>query len=218
MLPDGSLDDEFQDGGRFVNDAGLGGLTAATDVALDSSERIVVSIGSLGRFAVMRLNGSDGSFDSTFGENGVAVHNHPDAIDQTHDFATAVQIGDGNSVVLGGCAAEPDSGEHVFALLRLTEEGGLDTNAVLPGGERMIIAFPDEALREADRAMPFPNSVPATVDVELDVRPIGGDDTWTLEWSDIDPTIFSQAPLADGTTYIFPLRSPDVLVPEPDAG
>ena len=135
----------------------------------------------------------------------MAVHNHPDAIDQTHDFATAIQIGDGNSVVLGGCAAEPDSGEHVFALLRLTEAGGLDTNAVLPGGERMIIAFPDEALREADRAMPFPNSVPATVDVELDIRPIGGDDTWTLEWSDIDPTIFSQAPLADGTTYIFPL-------------
>ena len=29
LLPDGSLDDDFQDGGRFVNDAGLGGLTAA---------------------------------------------------------------------------------------------------------------------------------------------------------------------------------------------
>ena len=35
----------------------------------------------------------------------------------------------------------------------------------------------------------------------------------------IDPTVFSQAPLADGTTYIFPSRPPNVLVPpEPDSG
>ena len=217
-LPNGNLDTEFLGEGGLITDANQGGLTSATDVAIDASDRIVVTIGTLGAFVVMRLDGDDGSFDGGFGQDGVAVHDHPGTDQQDANYARSVAIAPGNRVVVGGGAHNPANDDVTFALLRLTEDGRLDSNAFVPGGERVIMALPDEALSDDERAMPFDSDdpLPATVDVAIDVRPVGGDETWTLEWTGIDPAIFEPAGLPDDMGYLFPLRPPENLLNDQD--
>jgi uncharacterized delta-60 repeat protein len=221
LLPSGAPDSEFQplqtDVGRLVTDAGFGGLVWAADVAIDSDGRIVIALGgSFDHFAAMRLDGEDGDFDDSFGEGGVAAHEHPDTLDQSGTFTSALELASGSRVLLGGCAHDA-SGERVFATVRLLENGALDSNAGrIPPGTRVIVAFPDEALADNKRAMPFLGSPPVSVQVELDVRATNGGDVWTLSWSEIEPATYMPSIFADGSSYIFPLAPVQVNVPEPD--
>lgn len=220
LLSDGTPDAGFQplepEDGQLVTDAGFDGLVGATDVALDSADRIVVALSANDAFAAMRLDGAAGGFDDSFGDGGVVAHEHPDTTDQSENFTGAIEIASGNRVVLGGCAAEDVSGEQVFATIRLREDGSLeDIAGSTPANTRVIVAFPDEALRDSDRAMPFAGSPPASITVELDVRAAGSEEVWTLEWSEIAPATYAPTEFADGTSYVFPLAPPQVLVSEP---
>lgn len=220
LLTDGTPDDDFQplesSVGQLVSDAGFGGLVSGTDVALDSEGRIVISLGISDRLAAIRLEGDDGDFDESFGDGGVVALGHPDTADQSGTFSTSVETVSGNRVILGGCAINEDAGERVFATVRLLENGNLDSNAgSILSNTRMIVAFPDEALPDSDRAMPFGSDPPVTVEVELDVSPLDGDDVWTLKWTEIVPATFAPTTFADGTSYIFPLAPIQVKVPEP---
>ena len=216
--PDGTFQPLSSGVGQFVTDAGLAGLIGATDVVIDSEDRIVASLAtSEDAFAAIRLEGADGNPDATFGDGGVAVHEHPDTPDQSGNFTAAVAIASGDRVVLGGCAAAADA-ERNFALVRLLEDGSLDSNAnQVPANTRVILAFPDEALPDDDRRMPFTGDPPSTVDVELDLREIESGDVWTISWTDIPAPTLVPVPLPDpDQSYVFPLAPTQILVPLPD--
>ncbi|MCK8464069.1 peptidoglycan DD-metalloendopeptidase family protein [Aliiroseovarius sp. S1339] len=221
LLPSGAPDDTFQPlfsgTGQFVTDAGIGGLVGATDVVIDSQDRIVASLATVDAFAAIRLEGADGAADAAFGDGGVVVHAHPDTPNQDGSFASSIAVASGNRIVLGGCATADDD-ERNFALMRLLEDGSLDSNAnQLPANTRVILAFPDEALPDDERQMPFTGTPPATVDVELDLREIASGDVWTISWTDIPAPNLVAVPLPDPLqSYIFPLAPTQVVVPLPD--
>lgn len=221
LLPSGAPDDTFQPlfsgTGQFVTDAGFGGLIWATDAEIDSQGRIAASLAtSEEAFVVIRLEGADGTVDATFGEDGVAAHEHPDTASQEGNFASSIALAAGNRIVLGGCATA--DGERNFALMRLLDDGSLDSNAnQLPASTRVILAFPDEALPDAERQMPFDGTPPATVDVELDLREVASGEVWTITWTDIPAPNFVPVSLPDPTqSYILPLAPAQVVVPLPD--
>ncbi len=219
MTSSGELDDTLAPAeagtGIMVRDFGFPGLVGAGDVAIDAEDRIVVSIFTSDMFAAVRLL-DDGDLDQDFDQNGIVALEHPDTPDQTGTRSTSVAIASGNRVVLGGCATNA-SGEGNFALMRLREDGLLDSNATqIPPATRVIVAFPDEALADDDRLLPFAGDPPASVDVELDVREVDTGEEWTLSFNEIPTPTFAPIPFTDGSTYVFPLTPPQLFVSLPD--
>ena len=117
--PDGSLDPSFGVGGMTTLDSGAGDFAA--DVAIQSDSKIVVAGISNGNFAVARFN-TDGSRDSSFGSNGVAVLS---GIIGAPVETTALTLqADGKILVAGS----PGAGSALaFYIVRLTQTGAYDT-------------------------------------------------------------------------------------------
>ncbi|NER27984.1 MAG: DUF4347 domain-containing protein [Symploca sp. SIO1C4] len=131
---DGSLDSSFDSNGIVTTDiAGDDEGVNSTNIALQQDGKIVLAGTTLvardedfpwrtdGDFALVRYN-SDGSLDSSFGENGIV----------TTDIAGKLQSGndvvlqpDGKIIVVGSSAN--DSGED-FALVRYNSDGSLDNS------------------------------------------------------------------------------------------
>ncbi len=148
-------------------------------------------------FASLRLNGDDGSFDTGFGQDGVAAHDHPDTPDQSANFTSSVDIASSDRVVLGGCA-DDGTGERVFALMRLREDGAQDANAPqLPANTASSWPFPTRHRPTPTARCPSTGAPPLTVAVDLDIREIDTGNVWTLSWSDIQPTTYAPPPLPD---------------------
>ena len=101
---DGSLDTSFGSGGSVT--VGLSGnYDTASSVAIQSDGRIVVAGYGQGpvfnyqyQFGVVRLNGSDGSLDTSFGGDGSVTT----GIDGARAFASSVAITAGGRIVAGG--------------------------------------------------------------------------------------------------------------------
>jgi uncharacterized delta-60 repeat protein len=93
-------------------------------VSLQTDGKILIGGASAGDFAIVRLN-TDGSFDNSFGINGVAVTDfRPGNPSGDSIFAMAVQA-DGK-IVTGGST---DAGTNIdFALARFNTDGTLDTS------------------------------------------------------------------------------------------
>jgi uncharacterized delta-60 repeat protein len=130
----GVLDTSFA-GGKLI----LAGAYVGRGLALQSDGRIVL-VGSMPvpnvpndftHFAVMRLN-TDGSFDNSFGTEGVMTTSITGLTDVAH--AVAIQA-DGRIVVAGeGNLVNPN-----FALARYNTDGTLDTSFAVDG--KLVVDF-----------------------------------------------------------------------------
>ncbi len=115
--PNGSLDPTFAgDGIRSLN---AGDQVGATDVAIQSDGRIVLLGAS--DFFMTRLN-SDGSTDTTFGNDGTVLTDFGGTFDDA--AALAIQP-DGKVVAVGGTG--DDLAAFDFAVARYNSDGSLDT-------------------------------------------------------------------------------------------
>ncbi len=119
---DGTLDDDFGNGGKVTTSFGSE-YDYAYAVAVQSDGKIVAAgyafIWSDFDFALARYN-SDGSLDTTFGNGGQVS---TDFGDWDYAYSVAIQ-GDGKIVVAGYA---PAGGNKDFALARYNSDGSLDT-------------------------------------------------------------------------------------------
>ena len=121
---DGSPDSTFNGTGKVVtaisstNDRGF-------SVAIQSDGKIAVggysTVGSSADFALVRYN-SDGSLDTTFGNNGKVTT----AIGTTTDIALAIAIQSNGKILLAGYSYN-GGGIPDFAVVRYNSDGSLDT-------------------------------------------------------------------------------------------
>ncbi|PWH87129.1 delta-60 repeat domain-containing protein [Brumimicrobium oceani] len=121
---DGSLDNSFANNGTLVIPIG-NAKSFATDIALQNDGKIVMSAYTWndvkGEFAAIRIN-SDGSFDSTFGNQGVQlISNSGSAVTQS------LRIQDNGKILLAGYY------DDEFAVLRLETDGTIDNSFGVSG-------------------------------------------------------------------------------------
>ena len=103
------------------------------DVALQSDGKIVIAGYAAGTgkdMAVWRYN-ADGTADTTFGANGIVVHNNA-AGGNGDDLAFAVAIQDDGNIVAVGSSKNASSNSDM-AVWRLNADGSLDTSFNLDG-------------------------------------------------------------------------------------
>lgn len=123
---DGSPDVQFGENGEVIKDVNREKDDHVSDMAVGADGKIVV-VGNTGhesKFFTARFN-SDGSVDSTFDQDGVAVTK---VGDEGFDNAQSVVITDSGKIVTGGFVVqshEPFDLEH-FAVVRYKQNGKLD--------------------------------------------------------------------------------------------
>lgn len=114
---DGSFDTSFGEDGNVLMP--IGSMKSfATDVALQADGKIVMSgytwDNVTGNIFALRLN-TDGTFDNTFGSNGVAL------VDNGSDVSEAVTIQDDGKILVGGYSNDN------FTVARFNTDGTLDS-------------------------------------------------------------------------------------------
>ena len=139
---DGSLDSDFDFDGKVTTDLGSAQENALS-LALQSDGKIVVSglSGSFGStdMTLLRYN-SDGSLDTTFSSDGIAMINFA----PNNESANSVAIQSDGKIIAAGYADL--GGQVVFALIRLNSNGTLDTTFDSDGKVSTPIgSFYDEA-------------------------------------------------------------------------
>jgi uncharacterized delta-60 repeat protein len=113
---DGSLDDDFGNGGVVVED--FGGQVGVTDVAIQADGKILLQ--GVTEFLLARFD-ADGRLDGGFSGDGVATTDFGGVFDEAG--ALAIQP-DGKIVVVGGTGDDLDAFD--FALARLNADGTPD--------------------------------------------------------------------------------------------
>jgi uncharacterized delta-60 repeat protein len=104
------------------------GAVVADDVHLTTFNPLVENFNATADFALARLN-DDGSFDQTFGTDGVAQFVDVAGFD---DVPRAMAIDTVGRIVLAGSATSPTTHED-FALVRFTEAGIVDPHYAVNG-------------------------------------------------------------------------------------
>ncbi|MHC4416685.1 MAG: delta-60 repeat domain-containing protein [Planctomycetota bacterium] len=112
--PDGSLDSSFGNGGVVTTHLGSSFSDYVHAVAVQPDGRIVVAGEAGGDFALARYN-PDGSLDSSFDNDGIAI-THLGASDRAYSVAAQA---DGTIIAAGEAGGD-------FALLRYYADGSLD--------------------------------------------------------------------------------------------
>ena len=125
---DGSLDNNFGSGGRVTTDFNDNN-DEAYSVAVQPDGKIIVAGSSGGDFAVARYN-SNGSLDSTFGNNGLVTTDYSRS--GPGDIAYAVAIQSDGKIVVAGSSYDATEYEE-FALLRYYGNGFLDSTFGVDG-------------------------------------------------------------------------------------
>lgn len=147
--PDGSADLGFGSGG-VVALFPFGSSTEAYDVEIDSVGRLVIAgsaVHGSGRnehndIAVVRLQGTNGALDPSFGSGGVVlVHAASKSSSGSQAWAGLEIQGDGK-IVVGGWAGGAKSLE--LALARLTTNGTLDPTFGSSGVVRDVVSANDD--------------------------------------------------------------------------
>jgi uncharacterized delta-60 repeat protein len=118
--PDGSLDPTFGNGGIVVSDFGQGLESYAVAVMIQPDGKIAIAGESSYEFMVARYN-SNGSLDTTFGNNGFTLTDFSSNWDVP---AGAVLQPDGKILVVGH--AEMQSPYYTLALARYNSDGSPD--------------------------------------------------------------------------------------------
>ncbi|MFH1117022.1 MAG: VCBS domain-containing protein, partial [Pseudomonadota bacterium] len=122
---DGSLDTSFGGGKVITNLQGYDTYNdTAYSVAIQSDGKIVVVgetyvSGSGDNFALVRHN-SDGTYDTSFGTNGIVIT----AVSSSDDCARSVAIQSDGKIVVAGLALNGSTSD--FALVRYNSDGSLD--------------------------------------------------------------------------------------------
>jgi len=121
--PDGTPDNSFSSTGKVLTD--FGGSDAATAVAIDWNDKIVVAgysnAGGTSDFAVVRYN-VDGTLDTTFNATGRVL---TDIGVGSGDFATSAVIQLDGKIVVGGLS-DASGIPYDFTLVRYNPNGSLD--------------------------------------------------------------------------------------------
>ncbi|WP_229360781.1 hypothetical protein [Fuerstiella marisgermanici] len=137
LTSDGAPDPSFDSDGKQTIDFG-GTSDRAYAVQTDSQGRIVVSgylLDSAVRdFAAARLN-SDGSLDEMFNGTGTQIVDFYGRRDYGYDVAIDSQ----DRVVIAGTSHDPSTGYYSFAVSRLTDTGGFDSD--FSGDGRELLNF-----------------------------------------------------------------------------
>ncbi len=129
-LSAGALDPTFGDGGRVLTDAGDVTGDVANDVAtVAQPDGKILVAGSVEHwswstrtdFLVLRYN-TDGSLDTSFGENGLARIDFGSHWEQAY----ALAVDSSGRIVVAGFSQQEY--QHDFAVARLTADGALDTS------------------------------------------------------------------------------------------
>jgi uncharacterized delta-60 repeat protein len=115
LNPDGSPDATFGSGGFALTPPS----SRVNSVVLQSDGKIVVAGNESGNFMVARYNSGDGSLDSTFGSNGVAVSAGM-SVPPSLKVSLALEP-DGRIVVAG--SEETTAGHYSFVLARFLAAG-----------------------------------------------------------------------------------------------
>ncbi len=161
---DGSLDSTFANTNLFsvgnvtgsynqFGQVGTPQYTGATGVALQSDGKILV-VGDVNNTAlVVRLN-ADGSFDTTFGTNGVVTLGTAGQNDPLLDYASAVATLPGGLIAVGGAVQAIPDGPDSPAVQVLNADGTID-NGYGSGGLAPI-PLPANALLFANIAPRLP--------------------------------------------------------------
>ena len=118
---DGSLDTTFNGSGKVLTSVG-NSSSQGNSAAIQTDGKIVVAgttynSGSLDDFLVVRYN-SDGSLDTTFDNDGIAIT----SLDPGNDVANAVAIQSDGKIVAAGYSRTN------FALVRYNADGSLDAS------------------------------------------------------------------------------------------
>ena len=137
-LSNGIPDISFDGDGMLTTDLGGGGDNARA-VVLQPDGKIVAAGESGNDFAVARYSGLDGSLDTTFDIDGIAITDFSATNDQ--GFAVALQS-DGKILVAG--RTDAGGGGDNFALARYTTTGVLDPTFDLDGRVFTDFAFDDD--------------------------------------------------------------------------
>ena len=117
---DGSLDASFGNNGIVITDIATGS-DYARDLIIQADGKLVVAGSGTNDFAIARYN-ADGSLDTSFANNGIAITDISGSIDHAYDVAQQI---DGKLVVAGNSYIDGDSD---FVLLRYNTDGSLDTS------------------------------------------------------------------------------------------
>lgn len=126
--PDGSLDASFGEKGKVLTDFASAADERVHAIVIDDEGRIVAggwaAVGGGGYcFALARYT-SDGSLDTSFGEDGQVL---TDFLSSDYERIHTIAIDDEGRIVAGGEATIASSGKLHFALARYTPDGHLDT-------------------------------------------------------------------------------------------
>ena len=135
LLSSGDLDPTFGDGGKVTGDIpGAASHERVRDIAVQSDGKIIEVAGHGGfgagadaAFAVTRFN-TDGSVDTSFGQNGLQVIRHPDR----GMFFPSMAVASDDRIVIATWATDPPSdflGADSDALVAvLNPDGSFDTS------------------------------------------------------------------------------------------
>lgn len=130
--PDGTLDDEFNNGGTVVTDFkpdGTSGLDILTSIAIQDDDKIVVAGHTVyddpgtSSFALARFK-ADGSRDLDFGPQGIGqvIYGFPGQ----EDYARGLAVQPDGKILLVGHTVHPLMGETWMTLVRFNEDGTPD--------------------------------------------------------------------------------------------
>jgi uncharacterized delta-60 repeat protein len=132
---DGSLDSSFGSGGVVLDQLGIGTSprSRVTSLALQSDGKILAGgdgepgAGSGAQdFLVVRLNGTDGSFDSSFGSGGVVETELGSGSPPLTAVFAVKHLADGKIIIGGGLT---DANRHEQAMVaRLNSDGSFDSS------------------------------------------------------------------------------------------
>jgi len=129
-LADGSLDETFGTDGKVTTDFGATN-DEANGVAIQADGKIIVAGGALNgssvsAFALARLN-PDGTLDPDFGVSGTGKFTMAVGAASIETLARAVKIQPDGKIVVAGHTLGPGGNSYDFALLRLMQNGTLDS-------------------------------------------------------------------------------------------
>ncbi|MFN6482592.1 DUF4347 domain-containing protein, partial [Nostoc sp. DedQUE02] len=119
----GTLDTDFNITGKVTTDIGTNSTDNVYSVTVQTDGKIIVAGVSNNNFALVRYD-SNGSFDNSFGTNGIVT---TDIGSNTTDTAYSVSVQTDGKILVAG-----SSGSN-FALVRYNSDGSLDTDFNITG-------------------------------------------------------------------------------------
>jgi uncharacterized delta-60 repeat protein len=173
---DGSFDSSFGSGGAVIQQLAAGTRSAVTSLALQSDGKIIAGgdtfDGSQEDFMVARLNGSDGSFDSTFGSGGTVIRQLASTAMNPDSLVDAVGVQPDGKIVAGGSLTDPNRNSEVM-LARLNPDGSFDNSF----GSSGVVSM---QLGAATATVPSPSSFVSALVIQPNGKTVAG------VWADSD--------------------------------